>query len=173
MDLCAGTDACRILPDGCTEPLSGEAAGLCDLKSQPVIAAPGIDAETLADLGDRCRTTGTTLVTGRLRKHLVGIDIGLTMADYGIADTGTLVVDSTSEDLRLATMVCDTHVVLLPVSRICRTSEELAPDLARMMARPASYTAFITGASRTADIERVLALGVHGPLTLHILIVEP
>jgi L-lactate dehydrogenase complex protein LldG len=90
MDLCSGTGACRILPDGCTEPLSGAAAGLCDLKSRPVLAAPGIDAEILADLGDRCRAAGTTLVTGQLREHLAGIDIGLTMADYGIAETGPL-----------------------------------------------------------------------------------
>lgn len=43
--------------------------------------------------------------------------------------------------------------------------------LTRMKKTP-NYLAFITGASRTADIERVLALGVHGPLELHILILE-
>ena len=40
------------------------------------------------------------------------------------------------------------------------------------MAQGASYLSFISGASRTADIERGLALGVHGPLELHILILE-
>jgi L-lactate dehydrogenase complex protein LldG len=107
-----------------------------------------------------------------LRSHLAGIDIGFTMADYGIAETGTLVIDSSSEELRLATMVSEMHVAVLPKSRLRATSPDLETELKQFMGAVPNYCAFITGASRTADIERVLALGVHGPLELHILLLE-
>ena len=94
------------------------------------------------------------------------------MADYGIAETGTLVIDSTSEELRLATMVSEVHVAVLPINRLRATSLDLEKELLQTMGTGPNYWAFITGASRTADIERVLALGVHGPLELHILLME-
>jgi len=92
----------------------------------------------------------------------------VTHVDAGIAETGTLVLRSQSEELRLATMVAEVHIALLPVSVIKATSHDVEPLVRQWMADPPDYTAFITGASRTADIERVLALGVHGPLELHI-----
>jgi L-lactate dehydrogenase complex protein LldG len=96
----------------------------------------------------------------------------LTVADWGIAATGSLVLNSISEDLRLATMLAETHVAVLPLSRLQPDSLALEDELQRLMASPPSYLAFITGASRTADIERVLTIGVHGPGELHILLLK-
>jgi len=69
-------------------------------------------------------------------------------------------------------MLCETHVAILKESKIRETALSMAEELKELVKESSSYTAFITGASRTADIERVLALGVHGPLELIILLVE-
>jgi L-lactate dehydrogenase complex protein LldG len=82
------------------------------------------------------------------------------------------VIDSSSEDVRLATMISEVHVAVLPAGRIRKTSYDLEAELRDRFGTAPNYYAFITGASRTADIERVLALGVHGPLELHILVLE-
>jgi L-lactate dehydrogenase complex protein LldG len=94
------------------------------------------------------------------------------LADYGIAETGTLVIDSSSEELRLATMISEVHVAVLPTHRLRTPFSDLEAKLAQIMEAAPNYYAFITGASRTADIERVPALSVHGPLELHILLME-
>jgi L-lactate dehydrogenase complex protein LldG len=138
-----------------------------------VIAAPGLDEPLFRRLAALCADRNIRAVSGKLRRHAAGIDVGLTLADFGIAETGTLVIDSASEDLRLATMLSDIHVAVLPLSRLRATAADAAAELSRVMKRPpAAYLAFITGASRTADIERILALGVHGPLELHTLLWE-
>jgi L-lactate dehydrogenase complex protein LldG len=136
------------------------------------IAAPGWDSESLAALEKECAQAGLSLCRQNLRDQAAGFHTGLTLADWGIAATGTLVLDSTSEDLRLATMLCETHVAVLPRSRIKPEAQSLEGELEKLMEAPPRYLAFITGASRTADIERVLTLGVHGPLELHLLILE-
>ena len=172
LDLCERKKACQLLMSGCGEPLSDDGGALCDTKQQKIIAAPDLDRSLVQPFAARCAEKGIVLNTGGLEEHLAGVDIGLTRADYGIADTGTLVIDSGSEDVRLATMVSEIHLAFLPVSRIYPSAESLATQLQDMMSAAPNYTAFITGASRTADIERVLAIGVHGPLELHILLTE-
>ena len=119
-----------------------------------------------------CQARGIEFIRGGVRDHLAGIDIGFTVAEYGIAETGTLVIDSSSEELRMATMVSEVHVAVLPINRLRATSLHLEAELAQILDTAPNYCAFITGASRTADIERVLALGVHGPLELHVLLME-
>jgi L-lactate dehydrogenase complex protein LldG len=136
------------------------------------LAAFGWDGPDRAALEKACSQAGVDLVADNLREHAADLQTALTLADWGIADTGSLVLDSNSEDLRLATMLAETHIAVLPLSRLRPDSEALEADLVRLMESPPSYVAFITGPSRTADIERVLTIGVHGPQELHVLLLK-
>jgi L-lactate dehydrogenase complex protein LldG len=136
------------------------------------LAAPGWDPATLPLLQDLCRQADIELITENLREQAARLHTGLTLADFGLAETGTLVLESSSEDRRLATMLTETHVAVLPASRLKPEVGAIEEELNRLMQSPPRYLAFITGASRTADIERVLTLGVHGPLELHLLLLK-
>ncbi|MFP5213186.1 MAG: lactate utilization protein C, partial [Acidobacteriota bacterium] len=124
------------------------------------VAAPGLEGEERRALEKLCREAGLSLLTENLRGQ--SIHTGFTLADWGIAETGTLVIDSTPEGVRLATMLSEIHVAALPRSRIRPDASSLEMELKERM-RSGGYLAFISGASRTADIERVLTIGVHGP----------
>ena len=95
--------------------------------------------------------------------------IGITQAEWALADTGTLVQDQTAVDQRLASSLVDIHIALVPTDSILPDKIAL---LARINPRTSRYIAFITGPSRTADIERVLTIGVHGPERLIIVCVD-
>lgn len=172
LDLCGRQGACRIKISGCDEALSPPADELCDLKQEKIVAAPALTPEQFAGLETRCREQGMTCIRTGMRERLSGVDIGFTVADLGIAETGTLVINCPDEELRLATMLSEYHVCVLRRSTIVEDAFAADRQLRKYMRKTPDYTAFITGASRTADIERVLALGVHGPLELHILLLE-
>ncbi len=172
LDVCDKKQACRLLVSGCELPLSDTGEALCETKQQKVVAAPGLAPESLAKLKALAAERGVLCIDAGMRQHLGGVDIAFTVADFGIAETGTLVFDSDSEEQRLATMIAEFHLAVLPVSKIREKSFDLEEELLVLLRKSPNYTAFVTGASRTADIERVLALGVHGPLELHILLLE-
>jgi len=136
------------------------------------ISAPDLTEKEHDVISDLCKGTGIDLLANPLNPKKVGIHTALTSAQWGIAETGTLVLNSLSEDMRIATMLAEIHVAILPVEKIRPDAESLAHELSAVFESDTpSYTAFITGASRTSDIERVLTVGVHGPRELHILIV--
>lgn len=173
VDLCSQKEACQLLMSGCEESLSDKGKDLCELKQWgKIIAAPALADADMAELVKQAASREISVIKDGMRKHLAGVDIGFTVADYGIGETGSLVIDSSSEELRLATMVSEIHVAVIPKSRIRATAEDLYAEIKGFQSTKPNYLAFVTGASRTADIERVLALGVHGPLELHILILE-
>jgi L-lactate dehydrogenase complex protein LldG len=137
------------------------------------VVAAGLKTKEQNYLKNECESSGLRLLEFPLRPHSNEIYTSLTIVDWGVAETGTLVLDSTSEDVRIATMLAETHIAVLPASKIKPDTASLEDDLNAVLKKDVSaYIAFITGASRTADIERVLAIGVHGPQELHILIME-
>lgn len=101
-----------------------------------------------------------------------GIDEAVVEADYAIAETGTVVIDSEDERLRLATCLAEKLIVLVEASRIKERLEDIVDFMEERSEKERSYIAFITGASRTADIERVLTIGVHGPKEMQVIIIE-
>lgn len=103
------------------------------------------------------------------RERAAAATFGVSQMDWALADTGTLVQDATDIALRLVSTLPAVHVALV-------TTDALVPDLPALLPRlsPAKsrHLAFITGPSRTADIERVLTIGVHGPKRLITLFID-
>lgn len=140
---------------------------------QRIVAAPCLDDEHFAKLSAACETKGFFCIREGLRTYLAGIDVGFSVADLGVAASGTCMVNTDAEEGRLAGMISEVNVLALKKSAIYPDLPAITEHLrARMGERPGTYTTFITGPSRTADIERVPAVGVHGPLGLHIVLLE-
>jgi hypothetical protein len=100
-------------------------------------------------------------------------NVGVAHAALGIAATGTCVVETDDEATRLSTMLPETSIITLDISNIVPTITDIAGYMReRQKDGRTSYTSLITGPSRTADIERVGAIGVHGPLSVHIILIE-
>ena len=126
-----------------------------------------------SSLPEMLATAGVETVQEDFRQQGAAAEAGLTGANFGIAETGTVVLESTDEDVRIATTLPEKHFVILDPRKILATADEAVPVLKGFHERlPQAYLAYITGPSRTADIERVLTIGVHGPAELHILLLE-
>src|SRR5439155_1712778 len=108
-------------------------------------------------------------LTRLTREELFTCDAGVTTAQWGIAETGTLVLESARERSRLASLVPPMHVALLSTSRICASLEDA---LARVDVASQAIT-LITGPSRTLDIELTLVVGVHGPQVVQGIVLAP
>jgi L-lactate utilization protein LutC len=102
---------------------------------------------------------------------LFDFEVGITRAQAAIAETGTLVLDSSCERNRLVSVVPPVHIAIVPASRIYATLAEVLAMLQGGSEVSPAIT-FITGPSRTADIELTLTIGVHGPQELYVIIDE-
>ncbi|MFM7413673.1 MAG: lactate utilization protein C [Planctomycetota bacterium] len=103
---------------------------------------------------------------------LEACDAGITACEAAVAQTGSILVSSGSCGGRALSILPHVHVVILPAVAVAGTLAD-ALDLvrARHASRLPSMLSFITGPSRTGDIERILVLGAHGPKELIVLLV--
>src|SRR5215203_4215243 len=98
-------------------------------------------------------------------------DIGLSTAEWAIAETGTLVLEGGPGKGRTVTLLPPTYVAVVPVDRVLRTVPEAIEKYAGGEARelPANVC-FHTGPSRSGDIEMSLFVGMHGPGDVHVIL---
>lgn len=95
------------------------------------------------------------------------VDLGVTGADAGLAESGSVVLIHGPRRPRMASLVADVHVALLHVSRLTRTVSDLARRHPEWVTQTSNLV-LVTGPSRTGDIELHLNLGVHGPRHVHV-----
>ena len=88
--------------------------------------------------------------------------VGINEMSYALADTGSLVADQAAIEERLVSTLPAIHVAIVDSGNILAGKIEV---FKKLNPGNSKYIAFITGPSRTADIERVLTIGVHGPKT--------
>lgn len=113
----------------------------------------------------------------RYREVAAQAEIGVTGADFALAETGTLILISGTGRPRSTSLLPDSHVAVFGKTRLLETLEQLGLMLEALHAEPVETLGgavinFITGPSRTADIELTLTRGVHGPKDVHAIFVD-
>jgi len=113
----------------------------------------------------------------RLRQAFIDADMGITGANVAIAETGSIVIISNEGNARLVSTLPPVHVAILGIEKVVATMED-ATAILRVLSksgtgqRVTTYISYITGPSRTADIELSLTIGVHGPKEVHIILLD-
>ena len=133
---------------------------------QNIRKATAWETPNLRQLGinESLSTLGVDLVSPNANKHKIALcDLGITEADYILSETGTLVLRSSAETSRAVSLVPRVHLAIVRPEMLCADMHQVFAE-----AKDGHYLAFITGPSRTADIELTTTLGVHGPKDLYV-----
>jgi L-lactate dehydrogenase complex protein LldG len=139
-------------------------------------------------LGERLRAQGVSVTEwpaageptkesqASYREACFSATVGITGIDWALAETGSLVVTSQSEGSQLASLAPPIHVALYTRDQLLESLDDVLERLPLGRdpddAAAGRSVVFITGVSRTADIEQILIRGVHGPRELHAVLIE-
>jgi iron-sulfur cluster protein len=117
------------------------------------------------------------IARARLRQSFIDAGMGITGANVAIADTGTIGIVTNEGNERFVATLPPIHVAVLGVEKIVPSIDD-AVAILKLLPRSGtaqkitSYVSFITGPSRSSDIELVSVVGVHGPKEMHIVLLD-
>ncbi len=156
-------------------------AEICAAYKGQEIALSGVDIFAEMNLTSALAAQGfSTFVPNgtdheKLIARLANCGVGVTAADYAIAETGTIVLSSDEPNSLLVSLLPPVHIALLRSSQIVASLDEVISKVGQeRIGRldPSRSVTLITGPSRTSDVELVLSIGVHGPKELHVIILD-
>jgi L-lactate dehydrogenase complex protein LldG len=110
-------------------------------------------------------------LTAEVRPPVSEDRIGITETFCGIAETGTLLLHSGVNHYSTTSLLPETHIAILRVDRIVERMEQAFALMQSELGQLPRATNFISGPSRTADIEQTIVIGAHGPRRVHIILV--
>ena len=119
-------------------------------------------------ISERLRNLGVEIIHPEADKQTLALcDLGVTEADLALPETGTVVLFADSQRPRVVSLLPRIHLVLIDPARLRADLHQVFSE-----AKGKGYFVFVTGPSRTADIELTVTLGVHGPKSLYAWIIS-
>jgi L-lactate utilization protein LutC len=153
---------------------------LRSLEVEATLQAAGMSVQVVEAAVDTPTDTSTPGAQGgrrqELRNLLAQADVGLSGLDYVIAETGTLVLSARPGQMRGVSLLPPLHIAVGRTEQIVATLADclllLQAEGTDVQHHVTSCVSFITGPSRTGDIELTLTVGVHGPRELHLVLID-
>ena len=143
------------------------------------VAMSNLPEELSSALELRCAEAGMELLKPPfggpdIPGALDSVEVGISWADFAIAETGAVVEFTVDDSHRLVSMLPQVHVAVLRAAEVVETLQEAAAPIRNFYRQNPlnAIVSFISGPSRTGDIEMRLILGVHGPAETHAVIIN-
>ena len=147
-------------------------ANLIKFTNAKKIVAVNSSLQQAAGINEQIKAMDIALYTEAedIAEHAESADIGISTVEFAISESGCVCQDAFSIEGRLVSMLPPVHIAFMNSNNVLLGVSEAFEVIAKVYDR--GYISFITGPSRTADIERVLTIGVHGPSRFIIIAVD-
>ena len=138
------------------------------------VCGPGLSSQLLAAKVPCELISATNMKRADFFEALKSAEIGVTSADLGVAETGTIVIATADELDRLVTALPMIHVAVLPRAKLLPSLDDARQRISQILMKnsAALSISLISASSRTSDVGGITILGAHGPKELHILLID-